>query len=173
MSGRIESVERTYLSLRDPSQFNARETHPTRAAQLRQLGANAIDEWRTLYERVGSPWSWHDRDAWTDEQLADYLAQPTVHAYAVSVPPLEHAGLLELCRHNDGSVEIVYLGLVSEVFGHGLGAWLLAEAVRLAWNGGASRVWLHTCTLDGPGALPNYLARGFTIDRTETYKVMR
>ncbi len=33
------------------------------------------------------------------------------------------------------------------------------------------RVWLHTCTLDHPNALPNYLARGFTPYRTETYEV--
>ena len=28
---------------------------------------------------------------------------------------------------------------------------------------------LHTCTLDGVAALPNYLARGFVPDRTEVY----
>jgi len=28
---------------------------------------------------------------------------------------------------------------------------------------GASRVWLHTCTLDHPSALANYKARGFRI----------
>jgi len=31
-----------------------------------------------------------------------------------------------------------------------------------AWAWGAAYVWLHTCTLDAPAALPNYLARGFT-----------
>jgi hypothetical protein len=32
---------------------------------------------------------------------------------------------------------------------------------------GASRVWLHTCSLDGPAALPAYQARGFRIFREE------
>jgi hypothetical protein len=32
---------------------------------------------------------------------------------------------------------------------------------------GAQRVWVHTCTLDHPQALPNYLARGFQIFRVE------
>jgi hypothetical protein len=40
-----------------------------------------------------------------------------------------------------------------------------------AWSGGANRVWLHTCTFDDPAALPNYLARGFTVTRTEQYFV--
>jgi hypothetical protein len=43
--------------------------------------------------------------------------------------------------------------------------------VRDAWTLGPKRVWLHTCTLDHPNALPNYLARGFTPYRTETYEV--
>lgn len=29
------------------------------------------------------------------------------------------------------------------------------------------RVWVHTCTLDGPHALANYRARGLTVYRTE------
>jgi len=33
---------------------------------------------------------------------------------------------------------------------------------------GASRVWVHTCTLDHPGALPNYIARGFRVYKEET-----
>jgi hypothetical protein len=36
---------------------------------------------------------------------------------------------------------------------------------------GATRVWLHTCTLDSPVALPNYEARGFVRYRSETYTV--
>jgi len=31
-------------------------------------------------------------------------------------------------------------------------------------------VWLHTCTLDSPNALPNYRARGFRPYRTERYE---
>lgn len=163
-------VTRTYLSLHDPSQFRPRP-EPDRHASLRPLRGVGTAEWRALYARVGAPWHWHDRDQWSDEQLGEYLARAQVSSYAVDAPPVSDAGLLELCRHDDDTVEIVYLGLVADVHGHGLGAWLLGEAVRLAWARGATRVWLHTCTLDSPGALPNYLARGFTVDRTETYEV--
>ena len=38
-----------------------------------------------------------------------------------------------------------------------------------AWALGASRVWLHTCTLDSPNALPNYKARGFDEYRREHF----
>jgi GNAT superfamily N-acetyltransferase len=83
--------------------------------------------------------------------------------------PIERAGFLELERHGDDAAEIVYLGLLPRVLGAGLGAWLVGEAVDRAFALGVARVWLHTCTLDAPAALPNYLARGFAVERTETY----
>ncbi len=79
------------------------------------------------------------------------------------------AGFFELNRCDDGSVEIAYFGLVAAFMGRGIGKALLTRAAEEAWALGASRVWLHTCTLDSPRALPNYLARGFRVDRTETY----
>jgi hypothetical protein len=48
---------------------------------------------------------------------------------------------------------------------------LLSRAVETAWSAGPSRVWLHTCTLDHPSALPNYRKRGFRPVRTEQYEV--
>jgi len=62
-------------------------------------------------------------------------------------------------------------GIVAAEFGRGFGKHLLSSAVRDAWALAPSRVWLHTCTLDHPNALPNYLARGFTPYRKETYEV--
>ena len=69
------------------------------------------------------------------------------------------------------SSQIAYLGLLPERVGRGLGRYLreaaIAEAARL-WP---VRIWLHTCTLDHPSALPNYRARGFQELRTEHYAV--
>jgi len=48
---------------------------------------------------------------------------------------------------------------------------LLTRAVETAWAGGPARVWLHTCTLDHPNALPNYVRRGFRPVRQEVYQV--
>jgi hypothetical protein len=46
---------------------------------------------------------------------------------------------------------------------------LLSVAVQRAWSQGAERVWLHTCSLDGPHALANYQARGFQIYQTKKH----
>ena len=79
------------------------------------------------------------------------------------------AGYFELRSHDDGSTEIAYFGLVTRFIGRGLGKHLLTRAAEEAWRRGATRVWLHTCTLDDPAALPNYRSRGFTAYREEQY----
>lgn len=130
-----------------------------------------------LYRDMGQAWHWNDRDAWDQIRMQEYLLRADTHIYAAvdesADIPSRDAGLLELVQHDDGSVEIVYLGLMPAWIGRGLGGWLVEQVVRSAFALGASRVWLHTCTLDAPAALPNYLARGFTVERSETYHVTR
>ena len=72
-------------------------------------------------------------------------------------------------------VEIMYFGLFPEAIGRGLGGALLAEGIRQAWQlhlrwnrfPPVQRVWVHTCSLDGPAALANYRARGMNVFKTE------
>jgi GNAT superfamily N-acetyltransferase len=125
---------------------------------------------RYLYAAVGGPYHWVDRLPWTDDDIRAYLATPGVSLwvlYRAGAP----AGYFELKHWEDASVEIAYFGLVPEFVGHGLGKFLLTEAVRQAWSEGARRVWLHTCTLDGKAALPNYKARGFRPFKEEVYEI--
>jgi GNAT superfamily N-acetyltransferase len=125
--------------------------------------------YRFLYGEVGRAWQWVDRLGWPDERLAAHLADPRVRLY-VATSGGAPAGWFELVAHDDGSTEIAYFGLFPHALGRGLGRWLLAAALAEAWGGGPRRVWLHTCTLDHPAALPNYLRRGFTVTRVERYQ---
>lgn len=76
---------------------------------------------------------------------------------------------------DDGThVEIRYLGLAEQAIGRGLGGLLLEHGISAAWSvPGRSdlppvvRVWVHTCSLDGPAALANYRARGLVVCGTE------
>ena len=62
------------------------------------------------------------------------------------------------------SVEITYFGLGTDVHGHGLGGWFLTEALHHGFSfEGVERVWLYTCSLDGPHARANYEARGMRV----------
>ena len=53
--------------------------------------------------------------------------------------------------------------------GDGAGYLLTERGPRRRGGCDPERVWLHTCTLDHPAALPNYLHRGFSPTRTESY----
>ena len=142
------------------------------------MPAPTVEEWRHLYTTVGAEWHWHDRDSWPDSKLAERLSNKNVHVFradaalnGLSDDIESGVGFVELELHIDGSVEIVYFGLTRSAQGYGLGAWLLERAVEESWGLGATHVWVHTCTQDAPQALPNYLARGFEVEREEEYDV--
>ena len=53
--------------------------------------------------------------------------------------------------------------LIGDFIGQGLGKYFLQWTIDKAWSYQPKQFWLHTCTLDHPVALPNYLKAGFTI----------
>jgi ribosomal protein S18 acetylase RimI-like enzyme len=124
---------------------------------------------RYLYTEVGRRYRWTDRLPWSDEAIREYLSDPAVSLWLMTVAGAP-AGYFELRRDETGGTEIAYFGLLDEFTGRGLGRHLLTEAVERAWEAGTQRVWLHTSSLDHPGALPNYVNRGFAVFRTETYQ---
>jgi len=162
-------VVRTYLEMRDPAALRAAPV-PSAALRFERADLCPAALYRALYRDVGEAYHWRDRLAWSDEELARHLSRPVVEVWVLWVED-ERAGYAELVRHDDGSVEIAYFGLRAPFHGRGLGGHLLTRTVERAWALGATRVWLHTCTLDGPAALPNYVARGFTPYQTEAYTV--
>jgi GNAT superfamily N-acetyltransferase len=166
---RVVEVVRTYLTLDDPAALRPARA-PARDVRIVRHAACPVADYRRLYKDVGEPWFWHDRLEWSDAELAEHLAKPTVAVRELMVGG-ESAGYYELQRQADGSVEIVYFGLTPAFIGRGLGGMLLTEAVREAFAMGGTRVWLHTCTLDSPNALPAYESRGFRAYRTQRLEV--
>lgn len=164
---------RTYLELTAPSQFKtAFGSFPD--IRIARVPNPSPDLYRTCYRTVGEAFHWFDRWDWSDEAITRHLADPAIQLFVARRTSGEGAlsGWYELRRiPDDDSVEVAYFGIVAAEFGRGFGKHLLSSAVRDAWALGPRRVWLHTCTLDHPNALPNYLARGFTPYRTETYEV--
>ena len=160
-------VTRTYLQLLRPEDLNRAGVDDPRV-QIDHVADCPASFYRYLYGEVGRFYHWIDRLPWTDEQIRAHLARPEIALwvmYSEGAP----AGYFELERHEDGSIEVAYFGLLQEFLGRGLGKHLLTAAAERAWGAGANRVWLHTCTLDDPAALPNYLKRGFNAFKRETY----
>lgn len=163
-------VTRTYLELATPQVFRpAFGSFPD--IRLEQVPDPAPQLYRECYRTVGEAYHWRDRWHWTDAEIVAHLAQPEITLF-VARRGRALAGWYELRRVPDeGSVEVAYFGIVPAEFGRGFGKHLLSCAVRDAWAMAPTRVWLHTCTLDHPNAVPNYKARGFVPYRTETYEV--
>ena len=161
------SVRRTHLELRGPKAFRPARS-PREPVEIVRRRPIASVEYLALYSLVGELWLWRDRLVWTPDELERYLASPDVHVWTAHVHGAT-AGYFELRQHADRSIEVMYFGLAAPFIGRGIGGWLLTRAVEEAFALGASRIVLNTCTLDAPQALPNYLARGFTIVSEDQY----
>lgn len=124
---------------------------------------------RRMYENVGRPWAWRDKLTWTDDQWRSYAVRDELQTWVASLTGIE-IGYFELEVQPDGNVQIQYFGLLPEFTDQRLGGPLLSAAVERSWAvPGTRRVWVHTCTLDHPAALPNYLRRGFKVFATKTH----
>jgi len=162
---RMIAVMTTYLHIPAREQFrSALVAHP----DLLVLEARepSVAFYRFLYDAVGRDFVWIDRLAWTNAQYQNYLSRPTTTVlvlYFRGTP----VGYVDMDTSiEEAATEIVYFGLVPAVHGRGFGKHLLSVGVQRAFDDGAQRVWLHTCTLDGPHAVANYLARGFVPYKT-------
>ena len=122
----------------------------------------SVGFYRYLYDAVGRDFHWLDRKKLSDADLTAIIRDERVEvwvAYASGQP----AGFFEVdARQAPAQVELMYLGLLPEFHGRGLGKWLLAEAIRACWDSKPQRIIVETCTLDGPAALPLYQKLGFT-----------
>jgi ribosomal protein S18 acetylase RimI-like enzyme len=160
---------RTFLQMTDPADLEPAGA-PSSDIIVERVEQCPPAVWRHLYTEVGREYHWVDRLPWTDEDITRHLADPALELWVLRVTD-EIAGYFELRRHDDGAVEIAYFGLLPAHTGHGLGRYMLTKAAERAWMRGASRVWLHTSSLDHSSALSNYLGRGFSIWKQEAYEV--
>ncbi|MEU1125829.1 GNAT family N-acetyltransferase [Streptomyces sp. NPDC005899] len=130
---------------------------------------------RFLYTAVGGDVRWTDRLGLTYAEWQEILERPgaeTWVAYENGTP----AGFIELDAQEGGVVEIGYFGLIPAFRGRRIGGHLLSYGVARAWDLAerhpgrtpTERVWVHTCSNDGPHAMDNYLRRGFRLFDTRT-----
>jgi GNAT superfamily N-acetyltransferase len=155
-----DTLVTTYLHMLDRSEFKPTYLHRSNI-QVLEMDAADVAFYRFLYSEVGREWRWRDRLLLSDVDLFAILGQPGVSIHVLYVDGVP-AGYVELAKQGD-TTEIAYFGLRPDFFGRGLGKYLLSYGIEKAWEGGAMRVWVHTCNLDGPHALDNYLKRGFSI----------
>ena len=116
--------------------------------------------YRDLYFRIGADWLWTSRLEMTSDKLC-----ATIHDAQVEVFAWERAGvaigLVELDFRVERACELAFFGVVAREIGQGLGRMAMNHAIAQAWSRPIDRFWVHTCTLDHPGALAFYMRSGF------------
>ena len=163
-------VQRNFLELKD----------------LKNLKTNSINEKKYLvkkikpdfqlnkffYKQVGKKHRWIDRLSWSDEKWINYISNKNLETYIISESK-ELAGFFELLYNPElKETEISYFGLLEEYIGKGIGGYALSVAIKKSFEKNIRRVWLHTCTLDHPNALKNYIARGMTVFKKENINIL-
>jgi len=134
---------------------------PPSPFRLERWRTPAAERYRALFRRVGAPWLWFSRLAMEDRALEAIVHDPAVEVFAVVDRQGIEIGMLELDFRAAATCELSFFGLVPELAGKGHGRWLMAQALGLGWRKGVERLWVHTCTLDHPGALRFYRRSGF------------
>lgn len=149
----------TYLEMTAPPQRRSTMAPVGKLAILRAEHPT-VSFYRYLYNTIGEAWTWTDRRQLDDEALRAIIHAPLVEIYVLYVAGVP-AGYVELDRRREDNVELAYFGMVPEFMGRGLGSYFLDWGIWAAWAHEPARVWVNTCTLDHPRALPLYQRAGF------------
>jgi GNAT superfamily N-acetyltransferase len=154
------SVRTLYLEMLQPPEQTGGP--PTGGVEIVRLRRPPVPFYRFLYDAVGRDWNWVDRKLLSDDQLEAIIHDDLVEIYVLYLDGMP-AGFCELDRRTEHQIELAYFGLMPRFLGKGLGKYFLHWIVHRAWSYKPGRVWLHTCALDHPAALPTYLEAGFVI----------
>ena len=156
-----------YLEMHTPAAQNL--PPPRDGLTVLHVHQPSVAYYRWLYHHVGSAYHWLSRRKLADHELEAILRDPQNEVYVLHVDG-SPAGFCELDRRQHPEMEIVQFGLMPEYHGVGLGTWFLRHTIQLACDAHVQRLWLHTCTLDHPAALPLYQKVGFTLYETQAIR---
>ena len=163
-------VQRNFLELKDLKNL---KTYPTK--KNRYLVKKIKPDFQLnkfFYKQVGKKHRWIDRLSWSDEKWVNYISNQNLETYVISEKN-DLAGFFELLYNPElKETEISYFGLLEEYIGKGIGGYALSIAIKKSFEKQIKRVWLHTCTLDHPNALKNYIARGMTVFKKEKINIL-
>ena len=160
-------VERSYLEISSTNELLAKN-NPFSDLFLEKVNPPDFQLNKFFYKEIGKKHRWTDRLVWNDKKWIDYLENSGVNTYTLKHKK-DFIGYFEQIFDKDKlDCEIAYFGIFEEYIGKQLGGYLLSEAIKISFNIGSKRIWVHTCSLDHKNALQNYLSRGMKVFKSET-----
>ena len=163
-------IERNFLELRDLKNLRFNSTKRNKFLIKKSKPDFQLNKF--FYKQVGKKHRWIDRLSWTDEKWINFISNKNLETYVISESE-DLIGFFELLYNPElKETEISYFGLLEKYIGKGIGGYALSEAIKKSFKKNIKRVWLHTCTLDHPNALKNYIARGMKVFRKESISIL-
>ncbi len=159
-------MERSYLEISSINELIIKNK-PFSDLYLEKVNPPDFQLNKFFYKEIGKKHRWKDRLVWNDKKWIDYLENSGVSTYILKQKK-DFIGYFEQIIDIDKlDCEIAYFGILEEYIGKQLGGYLLSEAIKISFNIGAKRIWVHTCSLDHKNALQNYLSRGMKVFKSE------
>lgn len=149
----------TYMELRQPPAA----VPVWRGEEQVRVETLDVTDYLALYQAVGAPLRWDQRTRMPRAELAALLDSTALRIYVLRDVQGRALGMCEFDRSGFPEVEIKNFGLLPQVYGRGLGPWLLSTALQQEWQHQPQRIWLHTDTWDHPAAVRVYERAGFKI----------
>lgn len=151
----------TRLEMLEAPSFKQNKIMPPLDCALLRVDKSPLHFYRYIYNQVGMKHYWMSRKKLNDEELAEIIHDPQVEIYILYQNGAP-AGFAEMDFRKPKIGDIVFLGLMEEKIGMGLGSFLLNEMIKTAWDRDIKKLIIETCTLDHPRALMLYQRFGFT-----------
>tara|TARA_Y100001970_G_scaffold213169_1_gene260414 strand:- start:3497 stop:4000 length:504 start_codon:yes stop_codon:yes gene_type:complete len=162
----IEKIDRFYLEINSINELKTKKILSDDFS-LSETEKNNFDLNKFFYKQIGKKHEWVDRLVWQDKNWMEYVSNKNLRTFVLQKNN-NFVGYFELLL-NKNDCEIAYFGILEEFIGKGYGGFLLSEAIRIGFKN-ASRIWVHTCSLDHPNAIENYKSRGMKVFKTEILK---
>lgn len=151
----------THLAMDSPLRAPAAQPVWPRGVSFAKEPDISLADYRTLYDLVGRKWHWVNRRNLSDRQLSALIHHPATEIYVLRREDVA-IGYVEMNYKLFPQVEIVFVGLVEDEIGHGLGRMMVDATLNSIKERAPRRVIIQTCTLDHPSALKLYQSVGFT-----------
>ena len=165
-----DQVERSYLEISSINEL-VEKNKPLDDLSLEKVYPPDFQLNKFFYKEIGKKHRWTDRLVWNDKKWIDYLENSGVNTYTLKHKK-DFIGYFEQIFDKDKlDCEIAYFGIFEEYIGKQLGGYLLSEAIKISFNIGSKRIWVHTCSLDHKNALQNYLSIGMKVFKSETFNL--
>ena len=162
-----DQVERSYLEISSLDELLVKNK-PFSDLYLEKVNPPDFQLNKFFYKEIGKKHRWTDRLIWTDKSWTNYLDTLGVSTFVLKNNE-DYIGYFESIFNKDKlDCEIAYFGILEEYIGKKLGGYFLSEAIKISFNIGSKRIWVHTCSLDHKNALQNYLSRGMKVFKSET-----